>query len=122
MAKAKENKPLETVLAPVVEFNKLVMKNAEAAFNLQMEAIQAYAEMGLKSINAGFEVKDQDDLKGYAESQKEVAEEMTARVTADIKAFGELNTQFIDEARNLASANVKEATAKVVKEVTAKAA
>ena len=37
MAKAKENKPFEAVMAPVVEFNKLVVKNAEAAFNLQIQ-------------------------------------------------------------------------------------
>ena len=107
MAKAKETKQLEAALAPVVEFNKLVVKNAEAAFNLQVQAMQAYAALGLKNLNAGLEVRNPEELKAYAEAQKDVAEQVTARMTADVKAMGELNTTFIDEARALAEQNVK---------------
>ena len=109
MAKAKENKPFEAVMAPVVEFNKLVVKNAEAAFNLQIQALQAYADLGIKNLNAGLAVQNPEDLKAYAENQKDVAEQVGARMTADVKAIGELNTQFIEEARALAEQNVKAA-------------
>ncbi len=107
MAKAKETKQLEAAIAPVVEFNKLIVKNVEAAFNLQVQSLQAYAELGVKNLNAGLEVRNPDDLKAFAENQKGVAEEISARVTADVKAISELNTQFIDQARALAEENVK---------------
>ena len=109
MAKAKEAKQFEAALAPVVEFNKLVVKNAEAAFNLQIQSMQAFAQLGLKNMTAGLEVRNPEDLKTFAETQKGVAEEMTARVNADVKAFGELNTQFIDQTRTLVEQNVKTA-------------
>jgi len=112
MAKANEAKQFEAALAPVVAFNKLFVKNAETAFNMQFASIQAFAELGMKNINACLEVRNIDDLKSYAEKQKDVAQEITSRVTADAKAFGELNTQFVNEARTLAEQNVKAATAK----------
>jgi phasin family protein len=115
MAKSNQNKQLEAVIAPVVEFNKLVLSNAEAAFNLQMASIQAYTQMGLKNLSAGFEVKNPEDFKAYAENQKAVAQEVTAQVTADVKALGEMNAKFIESAKSLAEQNVNNV-------VTAKAA
>ena len=128
MAKAAENKQLEAMVAPVVAFNKLVIKNAEAAFNMQMASIKAYADLSLDNINEGLEVMNVEDFKAYAEKQKDVAEKFTAQVTADVKAFGELNSKFFEEARTLAEdarevaeENVK-AVATKVKSATAKAA
>ncbi len=111
MAKANEAKQLEAAIAPVVAFNKLVVKSAENAINLQFDSFKAFADLGLKNLNAGFEVRDADDLKAYAEKQKDLAQKITERVTADAKAYGELNTQFIDEARTLAEQNVKSVSA-----------
>ena len=112
MAKAKENQ-FEAVLAPVVEFNKMVVKNAEAVINLQLDSMRTYAELGIKNINAGLEVRNPDDLKAYAAAQKDVADEIAARATADVKAFGELGNKFINEARELAEQNGKAVVAAV---------
>ncbi|MGB5706078.1 MAG: phasin family protein [Arenicellales bacterium] len=115
MSKATETKQFEAAIAPVVAFNQLVVKNAETAFNMQMASLQAYAKLGLENMSAGLEVRNPDDFKAYAEKQKNVAEEITARVTSDVKAFGELNAQFIEEARDLAENNVKTVSAAVKK-------
>ena len=109
MAKAAENKQIEAAMAPVVAFNKMIVKNAETAFNMQMASLQAYAKLGLENINAGLEVRNADDFKAYAEKQKDVAKEVTAQVTADVKAFSELNAKFLEEARTLTEANMKAA-------------
>ena len=115
MAKTNQNKQLEAAIAPVVEFNRLVFSNAEAAFNLQMASFQAYTQMGLKNLSAGFEVKNAEDLKAFAENQKAVAQEVTEQVTADVKSMGEMNAKFIESAKSLAEQNVNNV-------VTAKAA
>ena len=112
MAKANENKQLEAAIAPVVAFNKLVLANAENILNLQIASIQAYADLGIKNMSAGLEVRNADDFKAYAEDQKEVARKVTEQVTADVKAIGEINAKFIEDAKALAEENVKQATAK----------
>lgn len=115
MAKANETNQLGTALEPAVAFNKLFVNVAEAAFNMQMASIQAYAELGTKNVNAGLEVRNVDDLKAYAEKQKVVAEEITSRVTADAEALAELNTQFVKDAYALTERNVKTETGKTAK-------
>ena len=110
MAKANQAKQFEAALAPVVAFIKLVMKNAESVFDMQVASVKAYAELGLHNINAGLDVASVEDFKAYAEKQKDVAQEVTARMTADAKALAELNTKFIEDARDLAEENMKSAT------------
>ena len=110
MAKASETKQYEAAMAPVVAFNKLVVKNAETAFNMQMDSVKALTEMGLKNISAGLNVANPTDFKAYAESQKEVAQEVTSRMVADARAYAELNAKFIEDARVLAEQNMKSAT------------
>ena len=109
MAKANEAKQFEAAIEPVVAFNKLVVKNAESALKLQFASLQALTNMGIKNLNAGLEVRTADDFKAYAEKQKDVAREVTERVTADAKAFGELNAEFISDTRALAEKNMKAA-------------
>lgn len=109
MAKAIENRQLEAALAPVVAFNKLVLRNAEKAFNMQITSLQAYAKVNLDNINAGLEVRNVDDFKVYAENQKDVAKEITAQISADVKAFGELNAKFLEDTRTLTESNIKAA-------------
>lgn len=115
MAKVADAKQFEAALAPVVAFNKLVVKNAETAFNMQMASLQAYAKLGLENMNAGLEVRNADDFKAYAEKQKSVAEEITAQIASDVKAFSELNEKFMEDARDLADNNVKTVSAAVKK-------
>ena len=110
--KANEMKQMEAAMAPVMAFNKMFMQNAEQAFNMQMASLQAYAKLGLDNINAGLEVRNADELKVYAEKQNDVAKEVTAQLTSDAKAFGELNAKFFDAARNLTEANMKAAAEK----------
>ncbi len=109
MVKAIDTKPLESALAPVVAFNKLMIRNAEQAFQMQINSLQAYAKLGLDNLNAGLEVRNVEDFRVYAEKQKDVAKNFTTQVTADVKAFGELNARFLEEARTLTESNLKAA-------------
>ncbi len=113
MAKAKENNELEAAVAPVVAFNKLIIKSVEDAFNLNMATMQTYTKLGLDNFNAGLGVGNADDLKVYAEKQKDLAQELTTRATSHVKELGELNGKFIEQARGLAEENIKGMTAKV---------
>lgn len=109
MANTPENKQLENAVAPVVAFNKLVIKNAEEAFNMQIASLQTYTKMSLENLNAGLDVRDPDEFKAYAEKQKDMAKEFTDQMAADAKAFGELNARFLEEARTLTEASIKAA-------------
>ncbi len=109
MAKTPENKSLESAMAPVVAFNKLVIKNAEEAFNMQIASLQTYTKMSLDNLNASLDVRDAEDVKAYAEKQKNMAQKITDQMASDTKAFSELNARFLEEARALTEASVKAA-------------
>ena len=106
-----EIKQLENAVAPVVAFNKLVIKNAEEAFNMQIASLQTYTKMNLDNLNAGLEVRDADEFRAYAERQKDMAREVTAKIASDARAFGELNARFLEDARALTEASIQAAQA-----------
>ena len=110
MAKKAETLQLEAALEPVVAFNKLVVKNAEAAFNLQLASLRALAEVGVKNLNAGLDIANPADFRAYAEQQKDVAQEVAARLVEDARAYADLNASFIEQVRVQAEQSVKSAT------------
>lgn len=111
MTKENKEQQLETAIPPVVAFNRLVAKNLEYAFNMQIASLQAYARLGMDNINAGLEVRNADGLKAYIENQKSVAQEVTNRAATDVKAYGELSAKFIEDARALSEESMKVAKA-----------
>lgn len=111
MTNTLEIKQLENAIAPVMAFNKLVIRNAEEALNMQIVNLQTYAKMNLDNLNAGLDVRDADQFRAYAEKQKDMAREVTAKIAADARAFGELNARFLEDARALTEAGIKAAAA-----------
>ena len=112
MVKVNENKQLDAVLIPVVAFNKLVLSTVESVLNLQIASAQAYAGLSLQSLHAGLEVRNVEDFTAYTQQQKDVAGKVAEQVTQDVKAVGELNVKFVEDARTLTEKNIRQHTVK----------
>lgn len=110
MAKSSAKK-FEAAFEPYVEFNNMVVKTAETAFNMHMQSMQAFAKLGMDNVNAGLKVRTMDDMVAYAEKQKDVAQKASDMFVADAKAFADLNAKFVEEARTMVESNVKSTVA-----------
>lgn len=75
---------------PVVEFNQLVLRQAEKLGQAQLESFNAYAALGLKQLQAAAKVGDTEQLKSLAGQQLEVLQALQARVSEDASKFGAL--------------------------------
>ncbi|MXZ81628.1 MAG: phasin family protein [Gammaproteobacteria bacterium] len=94
---------INAVMAPAVEFNRLVLNNIEAIVGMQVESFKAYAELGFKNLNAGLDVRTMDELKTYAEDQKNVIRQVGEQVTRDLEALGAVNAKFVEDTRKLSA-------------------
>ncbi|MXZ79896.1 MAG: hypothetical protein F4Z15_00650 [Gammaproteobacteria bacterium] len=92
---------INSIMAPAIAFNQLVLKNMETVVGLQVESFKAYADLGFKNLNTGLEVRTMDELNAYAEDLKDVAKKVNDQVTRDLEALGEINAKFIEDARKL---------------------
>lgn len=75
---------------PVVEFNQLVLRQAEKLGQAQLESFNAYAGLGLKQLQAAAKVADADQLKSLASQQLEVLQSLQTRISEDASKFGAL--------------------------------
>jgi phasin family protein len=100
---------LPQAAAPMAAFNELWLKNVETAVNMQIESMRAYTALGMQTVNAGLEVRGAEDLKDYMQAQANVGQDLTAQMAADIKAFGDLGTKFLEDSRQMMAANLESA-------------
>ena len=75
---------------PVVEFNQLVLRQAEKLAQAQLESFNAYAAIGLKQLQAAAKVGDAEQLKTLASQQLEVLQALQTKVSEDTSKFGAL--------------------------------
>jgi len=100
-------KSFESAMKPVTEFNDFMIKTGESTFAKQVECYKAYAKIGMDNINDCFKVRSFEDMVAYTEKQKDVAQKTTDMFVSDAKAFTEINTKFVEEARSLIESNIK---------------
>ena len=112
-------KKVEAAFEPVIEFNNMIAKAAETAFNLQMESLQSYAKLGIDNVNAALKVRTMDDMASYAEYQKELAQKASDMMVSDAKSFADMSTKFLDGARTMIEGNVKSSVAAATEAVKA---
>ncbi len=100
-----KNKQIEDAKTTVIAFNKMMIQNAERAFNLQVTSLKAYTKIYLDNCSAGLELGGMDDFNALFEQQQNMGREISDLWVADINAFGELSSRFFDDACNLADTN-----------------
>ena len=100
-------KTFEAAMKPVLEFNNFFVKTSEKTFTKHVECYKAYTNLGMENFNQAFKVRTFEDMVEYTEKQKGVAQKTTDMLVSDVKAFTDLNTKFVEEARSLIETNVK---------------
>lgn len=108
MSRATQKKA-EEVMYPFAAFNQLVADNAEKLFALQLQSFQDYAKLGMDNWKAGMAVRDVTSLQEYAGQQREVAQAFAARMVEDAKAYSEIGSTFVTDARKTVQDNFKQA-------------
>lgn len=96
--------------APLSKLNSLFVDNVEKVTELQLNAIKAYAEMGIGQLKKAAEIKDAESIRAFTTAQVEAASTLNKKVMDDAKAFSELAVNF----KNQVEAIVEEARHSVV--------
>ncbi len=109
----------QSVLAPMTKMNKLAVGNLEKLVSLQMDALQAYVDLGMKQLKAAVEISNPNEAHSFMNNQIEVAGIMRKRVLEDAKAFADLGANYKDELSKLTEKNVTEFTQKASQAVEA---
>ena len=97
----------QPLLAPVLKANKLAVANLEKVVNVQMEALNAYVNLGLGQLKAAIEVSNTEELHAFFNSQAEVAGAVRQRMLNDAKTLADLGASYKDGINKLAEENLE---------------
>jgi phasin family protein len=100
----------EQTLAPFNRFNLLVAEHVEQVTKLQLNAMQAYTELGLSQLKAASAIKDVNSLVAFNSQQMGVLSKLSKQLQDDSNQTQAIAKEFKNEFENLVSANVKKAT------------
>ncbi|QDF67392.1 phasin family protein [Shewanella sp. SNU WT4] len=100
----------EQTLAPFNRFNLLLADHVEQVTKLQMNAMQAYTELGLTQLKAASNVKDVTSLMAFNTQQMSVLNKLSKQLQDDSNQTQAIAKEFKQEFDSLVSANVKKAT------------
>lgn len=98
----------ENLIEPMVKANKLAVTNLEKLVNFQMNAVQAYVDLGLDQLKAAAEVNSPQSFQSFWSKQVEASNVLRQKLLDDTKALVDLSNGFKDEFTKLAEDNVKE--------------
>ena len=105
----------DQLVEPVVKANKLAVTNFEKLVSFQMNAMQAYVDMGLEQLKAAAEVNSPQTLQSFWSKQVEMSNVLRQKLLDDGKALVDLSNGMKDEFTKLAEDNVKEISKAVPK-------
>ncbi|SMY16459.1 phasin family protein [Photobacterium aquimaris] len=100
----------EKTLAPYAKFNKVFAKNVEQLTELQLSAVRAYSDLGLKQLKAVSEVKDIQSLTAFNSQQLETLAKLSQQLLDDSNKFSSVAQSFKTEVEEFVADNVKQAT------------
>lgn len=104
---------VQTVFAPVQEFNKLYVYNIEKLFEIQLNSARDYTEICLEQMRSASEITDQKALESFLSKQGETFKTIGEKVIADSQAVANIGSQFSAEAQKIAEKSVESATTAV---------
>jgi phasin family protein len=105
----------DQLVEPVVKANKLAVTNFEKLVGFQMNAMQAYVDMGLEQLKAAAEVNSPQSFQSFWSKQVEMSNVLRQKLLDDTKALVDLSNGMKDEFTKLAEDNVKEISKAVPK-------
>lgn len=100
----------ENFIEPVVKANKLAASNFEKLVNFQMNAFQAYVDMGLEQMNAAAEINSPQTFQAFLGKQVEASNTFRQKVMDDTKKLFEMGNDFKEAFTDLAEDSVEDIT------------
>ena len=101
---------------PIIEtlrtLNELMVASLEKTINLQLDSLQAYADLTISQLKAGVEIKDMSDLKDYAIRQGDLAKVVNDKLVKDTRTLTEIGAQFNADVVKLVQSQVDAAVKK----------
>ncbi|MBE0483806.1 MAG: phasin family protein [Bacterioplanes sp.] len=91
----------KNMYAPMAKFNSLFVENMEKMTDFQLNAIKAYAEMGLDQMKKASEIKDADSVRTFTASQAEAATALNKKIMEDAKALSDMAMEFKTQVEGL---------------------
>ncbi len=100
---------------PLFEANKLAMTQAQKLGQKQLELVNAYATLGLKSLEKSATLGSLEDVKSFVEKQVEESQVVSNKIASDTQEVLELGLSFGQEWKTFAEGKVAKATEVAVK-------
>ena len=100
------NVNVEKWLEPQRKFQALMLDGVEKLTQFQLEAFRSYADLGLKSLREGLEVKDVNDLQGFVGKQGERVRELGEKVQGDAQTLAGIHQELGSEVQKLVRNNL----------------
>lgn len=108
-------------VTPVVKANKLAVATIEKVVGFQLNALQAYVDLGLGQLKAASEINDPASLQAFVNSQIEVSNQVRQKLVDDGNALVELGNVIKADYQKLAEEAVVTLTPKAPKAAAKKA-
>jgi len=85
----------DSISESVKQINNLWLTSFENSINLQMEAFNHYALIGLEQVKKVIEIKNMEDLQALASEQSNLTESINKQLIDDSNAISDLTQEFI---------------------------
>jgi len=85
----------DSISESVKQINNLWLTSFENSINLQMEAFNHYALIGLEQVKKVIEINNMEDLQALASEQSNLTESINKQLIDDSNAISDLTQEFI---------------------------
>ncbi|MGD8708866.1 MAG: phasin family protein [Ectothiorhodospiraceae bacterium] len=107
----KANVSFDQFVGPARKFNALVVDNMEKVAKFQFDAVKSYADLGIRNVREGLEVKDAKSFQDYVTSRGELVQTFGEKLQEDARAFADMGQDFGQQLQKLVQENVQTAAA-----------
>ncbi len=100
----------EKAFSPITKYNQMVVKNIEETTQLQLTALQNYADAGVEQIKSASEVKDVQGWINFNVKQVEAITSLSQQMIEDGKKLSQISQEFKSQLDEVASETMKKVT------------
>jgi len=95
----------EKFVAPMRELVGLNVDYLEKVADLQLDAVKAYSDLGIKQLRAATSISDVQGFQDYVKAQGDTVNTLSKRVQDDAQKVVSLSKDYADKAQKLAQTN-----------------
>lgn len=98
---------------PAQRFGYLMLDHAEKVAHLNIEAARDFSRMAIEQMRAAMEVRDPETMQKYLNSQNNVMQTVSNKLSEDATALADINKNMGEEVQKLAQENASRITENV---------